>query len=249
MDNSDSAKYIVPYQTRSEWHNLFLLNIIVLLCIIILTEIVLDNKLFSCLLYLPMLVYTFTSGYFSYKKCPSQSLPFRNYDFLLHDFAISLALIILATILTCIFTGTLWSIFSALIYSLVLIVGNPNIQSDSLEEKTNSEPTTTETPIAIQDKSTKEESDILSKGIDWGIILGLLGVYSNEYTIEMSNTETIHVCNHNNVDITIKSTAESIFITLQIDTDTTTLNLIKNRISSYHNLFLSFGELIKNKSN
>ena len=245
--NKDSIG-LITYHSRTEWHNTVLLSIITLLLFIILLRIVFyKHHFYAYILSLPLVVLALNSGVFSIEKCPTEILPLNNPNYFMNNYIFSLTLIISATLLTVWAAGSCWAFFSVILYSLILLVGNsaqinqinnpiPTIKTESISP-----------PVEIAPDTQGIKDDLVINGsMDIGIILGLLGVYSKDYSITQESNN-ISVINNKGVYVRLtKDNNSNINITVKLNDDTLSLSIKeKDRLVNYHELLLKYGEIIK----
>ena len=235
------------FATRSDWHNAFLLNLgLILLCV------------YLCILYshkiicgiaigLPLLVYTFTSRFFTINRCPREQIVFDNWKLVF-----SIILIALLTILSCQLIKLPWYCFFAL-YSLILFIGSPNdlISSESSPMETDSPKTS---PAPIQQFAEKLPTDLSeptikkSDDFEFGIIVGLLDGFSKKYVMSIPDSDHLTLSVSDKEIVSIKRNNDSISVTVLFDDGVVSIVLPPGYdISEYRDVLLSCGQMIKER--
>ena len=245
MDKSERIRSSVLFASRSEWHNTVLVSLCLLLSLIVILKLLGCPVFYTCLVFLPIIVFFFTSGLFSYRRCPSEKLPLDNMDFIFHQFSISLGLIILCVILTYIAIKTKWAFISILPYSLVLLVGNPRFKISEIESRPSGKAITSPTEQFIQPETSVTGADkALLSDYNIGVILGTLGIYTKDY-VTTKKDNSVSVITKNGVDIIVDDNSEHLSIIIKLGEETTTFSFKSiESLASYREVLLSFAKLI-----
>lgn len=177
------------FETRSDWHNAFLLNLSIILLCVYLSALFLSSTILGIAIAIPLVVYTISSGYYSIKRCPKESIALEGSGLIY-----SLILIVLLSILSCQLIDLPWYCFIILFSSVILVGRPPKSKDDSVISASsladtlslNEESVTPE----VQSFQSTEEDDTK---LETGIILGFLDCYSDKFVLIKESNQKVSV--------------------------------------------------------
>lgn len=252
MDKNKDSGIILNFKTRSEWHHFFLVNLVIIIGLMLIVKLITNKLSISLTAGVPFLTFICTSPFFSFKKCPIEP-----YNWNIKDTVLSLIMLWIASVLTIFLIGTPWAYVFCL-YFLLLLVGSPKFAFDHddtrnvLDESLSNQ--VKDSSIFIQPMAKVCNSDEIPLSINQqyeiGIIVGLLGVYSKDFKIEVRPQHIIDYKSINGLIVSIQQKEEDI-IKLSIYGGNYSLDLeidTSNGIEPYRDLILSLSQLIRNSN-